>query len=140
MPLERYFSAGLENRPYIERTFKGTEGEYREALKQSRTVYVSGVDEDVKEERLWHLFSICGEVRRVVMGVNRSKLTFCGFLFVEFEDSRSADSAVTFFRDFLLDGRPITIDKDIGFSEGRQYGRGVFGGSIRGDNKRKRYR
>lgn len=140
MPLERYFSAGLEDRAYIEKTFKGSEEEYKEALGLSRTVYVSGVDEDVKEERLWHLFSICGEVRRIIMGVNRSRLTFCGFLFVEFEDSRSADSAVAFFRDFLLDGHPITIDKDIGFSEGRQYGRGVFGGSMRSDKKRKRYK
>lgn len=139
MPLEKYFSTGLENRVYIEKTFTGTEDEYREALRKSRTIYVSGVNEDVREERIWHLFSVCGEVRRVIMGVNKSKLTFCGFFFVEFECPEDADNAMVFFRDFLLDGQLIKVDKDIGFSEGRQYGRGVFGGPMRNDNKRKRY-
>lgn len=139
MPLEKYFSTGLEDRVYIEKTFKGTEEEYREALRQSRTIYVSGVCQNIREEQLWHLFSICGEVKRVIMGVNRSRLTFCGFLFVEFEHPDGADNSMALFRDFLLDGQLIKVDRDIGFSEGRQYGRGVFGGPMRNDNKRKRY-
>lgn len=139
MQLEKYYSSGLENKVYIEKTFKQSPEEYMNVLKNSKTVYISSIDEDVKEERLWHLFSIAGDIKRVIIGVNRTKLTFSGFCFVEFATLEAAERAILFFRNFRLDGKPIKIDKDIGFSEGRQFGRGVFGGMTKSDNKRRRY-
>lgn len=36
------------------------------------------------EDQIYELFSMCGEVRRVVMGLDRLKKTPCGFCFVEY--------------------------------------------------------
>lgn len=139
MELQKYFCRGFENKVYIEKTFKGTEDEYKKALEDSSTVYVGGFSENVKEERLWHLFSIVGTVRRIIMGVNKNALTSCGFCFVEYENSTDALNSTIFFKDFHLDGSMIKVDKDLGFVEGRQYGRGIFGGSAKSDFKRRKY-
>lgn len=136
--LEKYFNSGEETRIYIEKTFKGTQEEYLNALKNSKTIYVSNIPENIKEERLWHIFSMVGNIKRVIMGVNKSHLTFCGFCFVEYEELSSADDSIVFFTGYLLDGKVLRIDKDIGYSENRQFGRGAFGGTLRGDNKRRR--
>lgn len=138
MELAKYFSKDNFNRIYIEKTFKGTQEEYIQGIKDSKTVYVSNINDNIKEERLWILFSIVGPVKRIIMGVNKGSLTFCGFCFVEYESKESADISVNFFKDFLLDGKLIKIDKDIGFTEGRQYGRGAFGGSMKNDERKRR--
>lgn len=53
-----------------------------EALKDSTTVYVGNLDFSTTEDRIQDLFSRCGVVQRVVMGLNRFDLTQCGFCFV----------------------------------------------------------
>lgn len=136
--LQKYFNSGEEPRIYIEKTYKGPQEEYLPTLKKSKTIYVTNIPENIKEERLWHLFSMVGSVKRVIMGVNKSHLTFCGFCFVEFDELASADDSIVFFKDYLLDGKFLRIDKDIGYSETRQFGRGAFGGTLRGDSKKRR--
>lgn len=139
MELQKYFTRPQDNRTYIEKSFKGTLEEYKKALEDSNTIYVGGFIETLKEERLWNLFSIVGPVRRIIMGVNKSSLMSCGFCFVEYENSTDASNATILFKDFYLDGTLIKVDKDLGFVKGREYGRGIFGGSARSDLKRKRY-
>lgn len=36
------------------------------------------------EEQAYELFSMCGEVKRIIMGLDRLKKTPCGFCFVEY--------------------------------------------------------
>jgi nuclear cap-binding protein subunit 2 len=36
------------------------------------------------EDQIYELFSMCGEVKRVIMGLDRVKKTPCGFCFVEY--------------------------------------------------------
>lgn len=139
MKLAKYYSTNFEKKVYIERTFAGTKEEYLEALDNSKTIYVSNIVDGMVEERLWQLFSMVGEVRRIIMGINRSLLTFCGFCFVEYEHLEDARNALDFFEDFYLDGKFLKLDKDMGFRENRQYGRGVFGGSVKSDNKRRKF-
>lgn len=135
MDFQKYFGDKFEKNLYIEKTFDGTPEEYKECLKNSKTIYVSGLSDNFREERLWLIFAPFGEIRRIVMGVNRSKLTFCGFCFIEFENSSSADEAIAFFEDFMFENRYINANKDVGFSEGRQYGRGMLGGTMKNDKK-----
>jgi nuclear cap-binding protein subunit 2 len=138
MNLEKYFSR--QDKLYIEKTFKGTPEEYLISLENSCTVFVNDLNEDIKEERIWILFSILGIVKRVIMGINKGSLKFCGFCFVEYEKKEEANAAIVFFKDYLLDGRSIRVSKDMGFTENRQYGRGMFGGRMKTDNwKRRRY-
>lgn len=134
MSIEKFFGDKIEKRLYIERTFKGTEDEYIKALEESSTLYITNIPFYIKEERLWHMFGICGEVRRIIMGINKNKKTAAEFAFVEFYNKEDALKAVDLYRGFPLAGRTLAIDKDIGYSEGREVGRGVFGGKLKSDN------
>lgn len=140
MTLQKYFGEKFEKNLYVEKTFKGTPEEYKELLHNSSTIYVSGLPDDLREERVWQIFSIFGSIRRVIMGVNRNKLVFCGFLFVEFENAEDAEKSIEFFEDFPFESRFINVNKDIGFVEGRQFGRGLFGGTMKNDKRVKYYR
>lgn len=140
MGLEKYLKNKTEMFAYRDRKFQGSEDEYINSLRNSITVYVGSLSTKVEEEHLWAVFGLCGEVRRVIMGVNRSTLYPCGFAFVEFYDSECARKACA-FSGIRLGGKYIKVDVDYGFQEGRQYGRGVFGGQFREDYaKRKRFK
>lgn len=73
---------------------------------------------------------MAGEVKRVVMGLDRFKKTPCGFCFVEYFTREGAENAQNYINGTKLDSRIIRTDWDIGFVEGRQYGRGKSGGQV----------
>ncbi|KAK6031153.1 hypothetical protein OSTOST_02700 [Ostertagia ostertagi] len=111
--------------------FKGTEKEFEEALRRSTTVYVGNLSFYTSEDQLYELFMRAGDVRRVIMGLDRFKKTPCGFCFVVYYTRDEAENAVRFLNRTILDGRTIRVDFDTGFVEGRQYGRGKHGGQVR---------
>lgn len=140
MGLEKYLQNKTELFAYRDRKFQGSEEEYVNALKNSTTIYIGNLSTKVEEERLWAIFSLCGEIKRVIMGINRSTLYPCGFAFLEFYECEVARSACL-FNGIRLSGKYIKVDIDYGFREGRQYGRGVFGGQFKEDYvKRKRFK
>lgn len=59
-------------------------GQYaeNEALANSTTLYVGNLSFYTKEEQLWELFSRIGEVKQIIMGLNKKTLEQCGFCFV----------------------------------------------------------
>jgi len=72
-----------------------------------------------------------GDVRRVVMGLDKNTLTPCGFCFVVYYTRGDTEACVNILGGSVLDERPIRVDVDWGFQEGRQYGRGKSGGQVR---------
>ena len=58
--------------------------EYDEKLSASTTLYVGNLSFYTSEEQIYELFSMCGDVKRVIMGLDRFKKTPCGFCFVEY--------------------------------------------------------
>jgi nuclear cap-binding protein subunit 2 len=120
---------------YLADTFKGSEDEYRESLKRTRTVYVGNLSFHTTEEQIYELFSLCGPVRRVVLGLHREDRTPGGFCFVEFYGRESADLSVRTLNKMVLDDRPLRVDYDYGFEGGRENGRGKFGGQVRDDRR-----
>lgn len=66
----------------------------------------------------------CGEIKRLVMGLDRFNKTPCGFCFVEYYTHADALDAMKYVGGTKLDERLIRTDLDPGFKEGRQYGRG----------------
>lgn len=58
--------------------------EYQSKLDCSTTLYIGNMSFYTTEEQLYELFSMCGEVKRVIMGLDRIKKTPCGFCFVEY--------------------------------------------------------
>ncbi|KAF0974812.1 hypothetical protein FDP41_006286 [Naegleria fowleri] len=111
----------------------GNEEDFEKALSQSSTIYVENLSFYTKEEQIYELFEKCGEVKRVIMGLNRNTHTPCGFCFVEFYHRSDAEDCVKYCRGCKLNNRALKIAIDTGFFEGRQYGRGKDGGMKRDD-------
>lgn len=56
-------------------------------------------------------------------------LTFM-FVFISYYSRNDAEDAVKYISGTILDDRPIRVDFDWGFQEGRQWGRGRSGGQV----------
>ncbi|XP_067143314.1 nuclear cap-binding protein subunit 2-like [Centruroides vittatus] len=121
----------VEHSSYRDQRFKGSRIEQERLLLISCTLYVGNLSFYTTEEQIYELFSKCGDVKRVVMGLDRFKKTPCGFCFVEYYSRVDAENAVRYINGTRLDDRIIRTDWDVGFTEGRQYGRGKSGGQVR---------
>ncbi len=94
-------------------------------------MYIGNLNFFTREEQIYDIFSRVAHVKRVVMGLDKNSKTPCGFAFVIFYSRKDAEAAVSFLNGTLLDERPIRVDIDWGFMDGRQYGRGRSGGQVR---------
>ncbi|CEQ41391.1 SPOSA6832_03094, partial [Sporobolomyces salmonicolor] len=83
------------------------------------------------EEQIYELFSRVGEIKRIIMGLDRNNKTPCGFCFVEFFQHDHALASLRYISGTKLDERIIRADLDPGYLENRQYGRGKSGGQVR---------
>uniref|UniRef100_A0AAY5ES75 Nuclear cap-binding protein subunit 2 n=1 Tax=Electrophorus electricus TaxID=8005 RepID=A0AAY5ES75_ELEEL len=110
---------------------KGNRHDQEKLLKQSCTLYVGNLSFYTTEEQVYDLFSKSGDVKRIVIGLDKIKKTACGFCFVEYYTRTDAENAMRFINGTRLDDRIIRTDWDAGFKEGRQYGRGKSGGQVR---------
>lgn len=97
----------------------------------SSTIYVGNLSFFTSEEQIYELFSTTGEIKRIIMGLDRIKKTPCGFCFVEYYDREDALDCMKFVNGTKLDERVIRTDIDPGFKPGRQFGRGKSGGQVR---------
>ncbi|KAK9464651.1 small subunit of nuclear cap-binding protein complex [Lipomyces arxii] len=102
-----------------------------QSLRESSTLYVGNLSFYTTEEQIMELFSKCGEVKRIIMGLDRFTRTPCGFCFVEYYTHQDALDCMKYVNHTKLDERKIRSDIDPGFKEGRQYGRGKSGGQVR---------
>lgn len=117
--------------PYRDRRFPGTQEEFEQALQASNTVYIGNLSFYTTEEQIYDLFSRCGEIKKMVMGLDKNTKTPCGFCFVVFYSREDTEDAVKYISGTILDERSIRVDFDWGFQEGRQWGRGRSGGQVR---------
>ncbi|KAG8378497.1 hypothetical protein BUALT_Bualt08G0143300 [Buddleja alternifolia] len=116
---------------YRDRRFPGTQEEFDEALQNSTTVYVGNMSFYTTEEQVYELFSRAGELKKIIMGLDKNSKTPCGFCFILYYSRDDAEDAVKYISGTILDDRPIRVDFDWGFQEGRQWGRGRSGGQVR---------
>ncbi|XP_031379994.1 nuclear cap-binding protein subunit 2 isoform X2 [Punica granatum] len=116
---------------YRDRRFPGTQEEFEQALLSSMTVYVGNMSFYTTEEQVYELFSRAGEIKKIIMGLDKNTKTPCGFCFVLYYSREDAEDAVKYVSGTILDDRPIRVDFDWGFQEGRQWGRGRSGGQVR---------
>ena len=77
------------------------------------------------------VFSRAGDVKRIIMGLDKHQMTPCGFAFVVYYTRQDAEDAVKYISGTIMDDRPVRVDFDWGFKDGRQYGRGRSGGQVR---------
>ncbi|MCJ1388235.1 nuclear cap binding complex subunit [Xylographa bjoerkii] len=89
------------------------------------------VEDPLKDATTLYVGNLCGEIKRLVMGLDRFNKTPCGFCFVEYYTHQDALDCMKYIGGTKLDERIIRTDLDPGFQEGRQYGRGKSGGQVR---------
>jgi nuclear cap-binding protein subunit 2 len=98
-------------------------------MRESTTLYLGNLSFFTTEEQIYELFSHVGDIKRIIMGLDRLKRTPCGFCFVEFYTRSDVEDALKYLTsDVRLDDRQVDIDLDYGFVYGRQFGRGKSGG------------
>ena len=106
-------------------------------IKTSKCLYVGNLSYFTNEIQLYELFSRCGPIERIIMGLNKQTKEPCGFCFVEYYERENAKIAVQTLDNTYIDNRLIRVDWDTGFEEGRQYGRGITGCQRRDEIRRK---
>ncbi|KAI5121678.1 hypothetical protein M0805_002754 [Coniferiporia weirii] len=110
-------------------------------LAKSSTLYVGNLSFYTTEEQIYELFSKCaspeegGGVKRIIMGLDRNTRTPCGFCFVEYYSHTEALACMRYVNGTKLDERVIRCDLDLGYREGRQFGRGKSGGQVRDEHR-----
>lgn len=77
--------------------FQGSRSEQERSLRESTTLYVGNLSFYTTEEQIHELFSRCGEVRRIIMGLDKYKKTPCGFCFVEYYQRNEAEMAMRLY-------------------------------------------
>ena len=87
---------------YRDQHFKGTRTEQEKLLKLTTTLYVGNMSFYTTEEQLYELFGKCGDVKRIVMGLDKFKRTPCGFCFVEYYLVRIDIKILTILTLFIL--------------------------------------
>lgn len=116
---------------YRDRRFPGSQEDFEHALQTSTTIYVGNMSFYTTEEQVYELFSRAGELKKIIMGLDKNTKTPCGFCFVLYYSRDDAEDSVKYISGTILDDRPIRVDFDWGFQEGRQWGRGRSGGQVR---------
>ncbi|ESK96897.1 small subunit of nuclear cap-binding protein complex [Moniliophthora roreri MCA 2997] len=112
-----------------------------ELLALSTTLYVGNLSFFTTEEQIYELFSRCtspedgGGIKRIIMGLDRNTRTPCGFCFVEYYTHAEALASMRYISGTKLDERIIRCDLDLGYKEGRQFGRGKSGGQVRDEHR-----
>ncbi|KAF7594529.1 nuclear cap binding complex subunit [Aspergillus hancockii] len=133
-----YYVGKNKRRKYNQDDAEKPAEEPTDNLKDATTLYVGNLSFYTTEEQIHELFAKCGEIKRLVMGLDRYTKTPCGFCFVEYYTHQDALDCLKYIGGTKLDERIIRTDLDPGFEEGRQYGRGKSGGQVR-DEYREEY-
>ena len=87
---ETYYSMFFNG---VQTSITGSRNDQERLLRVSTTMYVGNLSFFTTEEQLYELFGKCGDVKRIIMGLDKFKRTPCGFCFVEYytrEDSENA--------------------------------------------------
>ncbi|KAI6109585.1 hypothetical protein F5141DRAFT_1004585 [Pisolithus sp. B1] len=110
-------------------------------LSKSSTLYIGNLSFYTTEEQIYELFGKCtspedgGGIKRIIMGLDRNTRTPCGFCFVEYYTHAEALACMKYISGTKLDERIIRCDLDLGYAEGRQFGRGKSGGQVRDEHR-----
>ena len=86
-------STAVDLSSYRDQHFKGSRNEQDRLLLNSTTLYVGNLSFFTTEEQLFELFGKAGDVKRIIMGLDKFKRTPCGFCFVEYYLREDAENA-----------------------------------------------
>ncbi|ELW71548.1 Nuclear cap-binding protein subunit 2 [Tupaia chinensis] len=120
----------MELSQFRNRHFRGDNEEQEKLLKESCMLYVGNLSFYTTEEQIYELLSKSGDIKKIIMDLDKMKKIACGFCFVEYYSRADAENAMRYINGTRLDDRIIHTDWDAGFKEGRQDGHGRCGGQV----------
>lgn len=97
-------------------------------------LYVGNLSYDTTEENIRELFSQAGVVSSVALIKDRTTGQSKGFAFVEMDSQASAQKAITMFKDYTMNDRPLSVS----FARPREERSRGGGGYQRGNRNQKR--
>ncbi len=97
-------------------------------------LYVGNLSYNATEESIRELFSQAGGVNSVALIKDRTTGQSKGFAFVEMDSQASAQKAITMFKDYNMNDRPLSVS----FARPREERSGGGGGFQRGNRNQKR--
>lgn len=103
--------------------------EYEQRLKSSQCLYIGKVNPLTSDSKLLQMFHFISPVIQIHPGLHKKQLTKESYLFIDMSDRIGAELLKHNANNMFIDQRNILADFDIGFTDGRQYGRGFSGGS-----------
>ena len=130
MDLSPFYLPFSQKNEYYDKRSKLTREEYLKKIDESTTIYVGSLSVNCSDIFLREFFAFVGPIKKFTMGVNKRNFYPCGFCFVEYLTRKDAEKAVMLLNDTLLGDKRIKIDYDLGYYEGREYGRGKRGGQV----------
>ncbi|KAJ1612972.1 RRM domain-containing protein [Cryptosporidium canis] len=98
-------------------------------ISKSTTIYIGNLSVFTTEEIINEIFSSCGPIKAIYMGLNHQTMQPCGFCFVQYYRHADALTAISTLDRSLCDGRIMRVDWDSGedISGSRRYWRGNTG-------------
>jgi nuclear cap-binding protein subunit 2 len=87
----------VELSQYGDQHFWSDNDEQEKLLKKSCTLYVGNLSFYTTEEQIYELFSKSGDIKKIIMGLDKVKKTACGFCFVEYPFLLNYDYWLPFF-------------------------------------------
>jgi cold-inducible RNA-binding protein len=97
-------------------------------------LYVGNLSYNTTEEHVRELFSQAGNVTSVALIKDRTTGQSKGFAFVEMDSQASAQKAITMFKDYTMNDRPLSVS----FARPREERSGGGGGFQRNNRNQKR--
>jgi RNA recognition motif-containing protein len=94
-------------------------------------LYVGNLSYNTTEEHVRELFSQAGNVSSVALIKDRSTGQSKGFAFVEMDSQASAQKAITMFKDYMMNDRPLSVS----FARPREERSGGFQRNNRNQNR-----
>lgn len=112
---------------YVDKKSRYTPEELAQMESRSSTVYVGKLANRepyvVSEAQIYTIFSQCGPIKKIIMGIFHEDNSPAGFCFVEYYYREDALAAIKWLKGTQIYSRKIDVDIDYGFEEGRQYRR-----------------
>ena len=97
----------VELSQYRDQHFRGDNEEQEKLLKKSCTLYVGNLSFYTTEEQIYELFSKSGDIKKIIMGLDKMKKTACGFCFVRYDSRADAENATRYINGTYLVDRSL---------------------------------
>ena len=108
---------------YFDRRSGLEKDEFEKLVEKSTTLYIGNLSTTTSESQILALFERCGEIKNFHMGLvwtnNPEERDPCGFCFVEYYNRQDAQLAFNSLNWVTIDKKPIRVNFDYGFKEGR---------------------